>query len=316
MYTRDGLKPEVEALLAALLAQRAAGRVLDYHAQRALDPIIDVAFNMAAPAVAVEREVCIPGPGGEMKALVLAPESGGQALPVVLHLHGGGYVIMTPRTYATMWKRVAYETPAVVVSLDYRMAPEHPYPAAVDDAAGAVRWLRTHAREIGGDPGRMAITGESAGGGLAAATALRLAAGGDLPPNGVAIHCAWLDLTMSSESMKALGPDDPVLDSEMLAYWRDLYAPDAATRREACASPAFGDVSSFPPAFVAVGGIDPLCAEGEQFAGRLAAAGRDVELRRYEGMPHIFATWPQLAALPEVVDVTRRTVAFLRGVFA
>lgn len=317
MYTREGLKPEVAALLDALRAQKAAGRVLDYKIQRGFDVLTDGAFNIGAPPVAVEREISIPGPGGEMKALVFGPESPeGGPLPVALHLHGGGYTIMTTKTFAAMWKRVANAAPALVVSLDYRMAPEDTYPAAVDDAAAAVRWLRGHAGEIGGDPSRIAIAGESAGGGLAAGTALRLAADGDMAPKGIAMHCPWLDLTMSSESMKDLGADDPVLDSELLGYWRDLYAPDAGTWREPCASPVFGDVSSFPPAFVAVGGIDPLCGEGERFGAMLEVAGRDVELRRYEGMPHIFETWPQFAALPEVVDVTERTVAFLRRVFS
>jgi acetyl esterase len=313
MYTRDGLKPEVAALLDLLRSQRPPDRVLDYREQRALGEAMDAFFNVAPPSVAVEREIAIPGPVGDMAALVFAPQS--QALlPLVLHLHGGGYVFQSTRTYATMWKTVANAVPAVVVSLDYRMAPEHPYPAAVEDAAAAVRWLRTHAGEVGGDPSRIALTGESAGGGLAPATALRLAADGDEQVRGVAIHTPWLDLTMSSESIKDLGPDDPMLDSEMLAYWRDMYVPDEAARREPQASPVFGDLSAFPPAFVAAGAIDPLCAEGEQFARALADAGRDVEFKRYEGMPHIFPTWPQLASLPEVADVTERTVAFLRRV--
>lgn len=191
----------------------------------------------------------------------------------MLHLHGGGYVIQSVRTYATMWKMVANAVPAVVVSLDYRMAPEHPYPAAVDDAAAAVRWMRAHAGEIGGDGARIALAGESAGGGLAPATALRLAADGDEQVRGAAIHTPWLDLTMSSESINDLGPDDPMLDAEMLAYWRDLYVPEKASRREPEASPLFADLSSFPPAFVAVGAIDPLCAEGEQFAAALRGRG-------------------------------------------
>lgn len=313
MYTRDGLKPEVTALLELLRAQRPPDRVLDYREQRAMGPAMDAFFNMAAPAVAVEREIAIPGPGGERMALVFAPASD-TPLPIVLHLHGGGYVIQSVRTYATMWKMVANAVPAVVVSLDYRMAPEHPYPAAVDDAAAAVRWMRAHAGEIGGDGARIALAGESAGGGLAPATALRLAADGDEQVRGAAIHTPWLDLTMSSESINDLGPDDPMLDAEMLAYWRDLYVPEEASRREPEASPLFADLSSFPPAFVAVGAIDPLCAEGEQFAAALRGAGRDVDFQRYEGMPHIFASWPQLAPLPEVRDVQERTVAFLQRV--
>jgi acetyl esterase len=211
---------------------------------------------------------------------------------------------MSPETLGRVAKTIARDAEAVVVNLDYRMAPEDPYPAPVDDAVAAYRWLREHAGEIGGDPSRVAIAGDSAGGGLAAATALRLVDEGDEPPAGVALFCAWLDLHLDTWSFLEYGPDDALIDTATMTLWRDSYAPDAATRDLPYASPLLGDVSSYPPAFVAVAELDPLRDEGRAFAENLRGAGRDVTFVEHAQMPHDFILFPQLeTTAPAVAEM-------------
>ncbi len=312
-YTRDPLHPLVEGLFQAIFGTRPAERVMEADVLRASDPLTAAMFNIGAPTLPVEREITIPGPAGDLRALVFAPqEAGGAPLPVVVYFHGGGFVIMTPESSAKIAKRIAQNAGAVVISIDYRRAPEASYPAPLDDCIAAFRWVRAHAASLGGDPSRVAVGGESAGGNLAAATVLRVLADGDAPPAAAVLMCAWLDLQMDSPSFRAFGPTDALIDDVVMTYWRDCYTDDPAVWANPLASPLRGDLSAFPPACVLAGGIDPLCDEDVQFAEKLRAAGRDVELHEYAGMPHIWSFFPQLDG---VTDVDARIGAFLRRVF-
>jgi acetyl esterase len=312
-YTRGDtpLQPEVAELLQTMAATKAA-RVLDVGAQRMFDDLSAEAFNAGDPPVAYESEITIPGPDSPLRALVFATAPpDGNSRPVVLHFHGGGFVIFRPEVTARVSRTIARVADAVVVSLDYRRAPEHPYPAALDDCVAAYRWLGANAASVGGDPARIAVAGDSAGGNLAGALPLRLAAEGEAPPVAVLLISAWLDLTMSSPSSRRFGPDDPLIDDDVLSFWRDCYLPDASRWPEPLLSPVNGDLSSYPPACVVVGTIDPFCDEGVQFAERVQAAGRDAELHRYDGMPHWFPVFPQTA---DLTDYAARVGAFLRRV--
>lgn len=312
-YTRGDtpLLPQVAELLQTMAAAKAA-RVLDVAAQRVYDDLSAAAFNVDVAPLAVEREIAIPGPARELRALVFAdaPREG-EARRVVLHLHGGGFVLFKPEVTARVSRAIATAAAAVVVSLDYRRAPEDPYPAALDDCVAAYRWLREHAATLGGDAKRIAIAGDSAGGNLAAATPLRLIADGDAPPDAVVLISSWLDLTMSSPSSRRYGPDDPLIDDEVLSFWRGCYMPDASRWAEPLLSPINGDLSSYPPVCVVAGAIDPFRDEGADFADKARAAGRDAELHVYDGMPHWFPVFPQTAGL---TDYAERVGAFLRRV--
>jgi acetyl esterase len=234
-----------------------------------------------------------------MKALLHAPA--GTGLPIILYAHGGGYCVMSPQTHAKITKQFANGANAAVVSIDYRLAPEHPHPAGIDDCVAAYRWLRAHAADVGGDGARIALAGDSAGGGIVAAAAQRLVAEGESPA-GVLINCGWLDLNDDSPSFRAYGPDDPLIDTAVMDYWRACYQPDKARWSDPDVSPLFGDVSAFPPACVVAGGIDPLCDDGLRFAAKLKDSGRDDELLHYEGMPHVFSWFPGVSAGPPAVD--------------
>jgi acetyl esterase len=306
------LHPQVAMLLQTVAATRVPGPP-DYNQQRGFDDASVAAFNAGLPTLAVEDTIAIPGPAGDMRAVVYSARPPDAAAPqrVVLHMHGGGFVIARPETVAALTKGIATEGEAVVVALAYRRAPEHPYPAALEDTLAAYHWLRTNAAEIGGDPARIALSGDSAGATLAAAAAVRLLDAGEAPPQALVLVSAWLDLTLSTPSSRRFGPDDPLIYDDLLQYWRGLYLPDGGSLRDPLVSPLFADVSRFPPACVVVGAIDPFLDEDVQFAGKMSAAGRDAELHVYDGMPHWFTMFPATASL---TDHAQRIGAFLRRV--
>jgi len=306
------LHPQVAMLLQTVAAARVPGP-LDYNQQRSFDDATIAAFNAGLPALAVEDTITIPAPGGGLRAVVYSTHARGEGAPrrVVLHMHGGGFVIARPETVAALTKSIAAEGDAVVVAIDYRRSPEHPYPAALDDTLAAYRWLRSAAASIGGDPARIVVSGDSAGGTLAAAAVVRLIAAGEAPPEALVLVSAWLDLTMSTPSSRRFGPDDPLIYDDVLEYWRGLYLPDGGSLRDPAISPLFADLARFPPACVVVGTIDPFLDENTQFAGKMRAAGRDAELHVYDGMPHWFTMFPMTAAL---AGHAQRIGAFLRRV--
>lgn len=307
------LHPQVAALLEMMDGTRAS-RVLDVASQRAFDDLAGTMFNADVAPIAVEREIRVGGADGELRALLFSTTPASDGLkPIVLHMHGGGFVLFKPETTVRIAKAMATHGDAIVVSLDYRRAPEHPYPAPLDDCVAAFRWLRANAASIGGDASRIAVAGDSAGASLAGGTALRLIADGEAPPDAFVSICGWLDLTMSSPSSRRFGPDDPVIDDDVLSFWRGCYTPDAEQWRDPMLSPVFGDLSSFPPSCVVVGGIEPFRDEGAEFAEKLRAAGGDAELHLYDGMPHWFPTFPQITAL---TDWDVRIGAFLKRVLA
>ncbi len=277
-----------------MLAMRPPQQVLEPAAMRAMEPQAVAFLNVNAPTVAIEKEIRIPGPASEIRALVFSAETVRKAIPVVLFLHGGGFVQLSPETHAKFAKQLALGAGAVVLSLEYRLAPENPYPAGLEDCLTAFRWVRENAAALGGDPHRIAIAGDSAGGNLAAATILRLAAAGEPPPNAALFICAWLDLAMNTPSFQTFGPDDLIIDDTRMRFFRDCYAPRPAQWDDPFVSPLRGDLSGFPPTCIVVGAIDPLCDDGIAFAEKLRRAGRDVVLQRHEAMPHDFVILPML----------------------
>jgi len=301
---RGELHPQVKTLYDTLLAGRAAERVFEAEAMRALDAVTATVLNIGAPESPAPVEIQIPGAAEPIRALVFTPENvTGGPLPMLLFMHGGGFVVWSPETHAKLTKRLAIGAGAIVVSIDYRRAPEHPYPAALDDTIAAFRWLRANAASLGGDASRIAVAGDSAGGNLAAAVSLRLLAEGDRPPSAVVLICAWTDMSNATPSFDAFGLDDPVIDYLVMEFFRESYAPDLAPWDDSSLSPLRGDLGAFPPACIVVGGIDPLRDDGLLFAEKLRAAGRDVEQHLYEGMPHEFVLWvPALDAAQPAID--------------
>ena len=307
---REPMQPQVKALLDLFLEMRPQPRIFDPAIMRERSAAMIPWLTASAPEVMSGHEITIPGPAGDIRALVFVPKNIREQPPLVVYLHGGGFVNLSPETHTKLTKQIAAGTGAIVVSVDYRLAPEHPYPAGLEDCLAAFRWVRDNAAELGGDPTRIAIAGDSAGGNLAAATTLRLLAAGEEPPSAAVLLVPWLDLAMDTGSFRTLGPDDVIIDDTAMLFYRESYAPSPAQWDDPFVSPLRGDLSNFPPACVVAGAIDPLCDDSVLFAEKLQSAGRDAVLLNYAGMPHGFMFFPGIDEGERSVD---EVCAFLRS---
>jgi acetyl esterase len=248
----------------------------------------------------VRDETLRPEHPSEVRVRIYDPGGDG-ARPVLVWAHGGSWVRCNLETHDPMLRVVAKRSGCIVVSVDYRLAPEHVFPAALDDVYGAVRWVSDHASEIGGDPDRIAVGGDSSGGNLAAAVAILARMHGDFELSRQVLLLPVLDATFKSESWRELG-QGYLLTREQLEWAIGQYAPGVG-RRDSLLSPLhaerFDDLS---PALIVTGECDPLRDEGEAFASRLSAAGVEVEHRRVPGLIH------HAMLVPKVIDLGARVV--------
>jgi acetyl esterase len=209
-------------------------------------------------------------------------------LPVVMYFHGGGWELGNIGTHDTLCRRLAQGSGSAVVSVDYRLAPEHPFPAALEDCCAATRHIWENAVDLGFDPTRIAVCGDSAGGNLAACTALKLR-----DENGPKLHSQWLiypviEANFESGSYQAFAADHGLTRAEMQWFW-DQYVPKVDDRSNPYVAPIFaGTLAGLPPAHVLTAEYDVLRDEGEAYAEKLKAAGVPMTLLRYGGMLHGF----------------------------
>jgi acetyl esterase len=261
-----------------------------------------------AAEVASVQNRTVPGPEGGIPVRVYRPHGEG-ALPVIVYYHGGGWVIGDLEVVDKPCRILANAAGAVVVSVDYRLAPEHRYPAAFDDCYAATRWVAENAGELGADPARLAVAGDSAGGNLAAAVALAAR-----DRSGPAISAQLLiypvtDFAFGTESYRDNAEGYVLTKGSMQWFWAHyLGAQDLA--EDPYAAPArAADLSGLPPAYVATAEYDPLRDEGEAYAEALRAAGVQVSARRFDGLLHGFFWMP--AALPVGQSIVDDMVALL-----
>jgi acetyl esterase/lipase len=225
---------------------------------------------------------------------------------VILYFHGGVYVIGSAATSVPLVAELARRTSARVITLDYRLAPEHPYPAAVDDAQAAYRGLL----EQGIDPAHIALAGESAGGGLAVATLLALRDAGTALPSCAFVMSPYVDLTLSGDSIADRQPVDHTLTPEGLR----LRIPDyvgGADPADPLISPVFGDLTGLPPLLIQVGSNEILLSDALRLAERAATADVTVTLDVTDGVGHVFQGFA--AMLDEADAALVRASAFLRA---
>lgn len=232
------------------------------------------------------------GRHGDILVRVYRPEWLEGDLPVVVNLHGGGFVLGNLDGYDWICSSVAAGVGAVVVSVDYRLAPEDPYPAAREDCYDAVAWVAAHAAELGADPGRLAVMGDSAGGNLTAVTTLMARdAGGPAIAAQVLVY-PGVDATMSSRSIVTRA-DAPVLSAADIRVFLDHYLVGGGDPRDPLVSPLLADdLAGLPPALVLTAEHDPLHDEGRRYAERLAEAGVSTRHTDYAGMVHGFLSIP------------------------
>jgi acetyl esterase len=234
------------------------------------------------------RELELTGPTKSIAARLYVPDATETEAAVVVYYHGGGFVVGDLETHDNACRFLARSSGSRVVAVDYRRAPESPFPAALDDALAAFRSVVDQAPELGADPGRIGVAGDSAGGNLAVGVArLSLAEQGPRPAFQLLFY-PWLDLAHKRPSYGLFGQGFYLTESD-LDWYSSRYAPSTQDARDPACSPLQAeDLRGLPPAYVATAGFDPLRDDGEEFAQRLRQAGVRVALRRHTGLIHGF----------------------------
>ncbi|WP_395672412.1 alpha/beta hydrolase [Inquilinus sp.] len=256
------------------------------HAMAAVLPLL----NEHAPAVARVEDRTLPGAAGPIAARLYHPGTGGTnggLSPAIVYIHGGGWVLCDLDSHDGICRELALRSGLKVVSLDYRLAPEHPFPAPLEDCVAAVRWLAAHGRDWGIDPDRLVIAGDSAGANLSLATLLALRDAGERPLRGAALVYGVFAPDHETPSHLAYGGDSRYFLStaEMEWFWTH-YVPAGTDRRTPLAAPLYADPAGLPPLYLTAAEFDCLRSDTEQLAYRLALAGQPHEYRLWRGMIH------------------------------
>lgn len=295
------LDPEIKALL-----DQMAGMAVDFSEvtpdgfRQAMKMI--VALDGTPDAVASVEDASAEGPSGAIPLRVYRPAdnvAGPSGVPILVWYHGGGWVIGDLDTADATCRKLANRAGAIVVSVDYRLAPEHPAPEPFDDCWVAVCWVAEVGRDLGGDPSRLAVGGDSAGGNLSALVAVRARDNSGPSIRHQLLVYPATDLTMSHPSQVENG-EGYFLTRDAMDWFRDHYLGAHVDPKDPSVSPLFvDDLSGLAGAHVITAEFDPLRDEGEAYAARLRDSGVPVDLRRYDGMIHGFF---QMSGVTPVAD--------------
>ena len=263
-----------------------------------------------APAVPRVEDIRIPGPAGPIPARVYASQAGPAVRPAVAYFHGGGWVQGDLETHHGLCARLSRHADAVVVAIDYRLAPEHKFPAAVEDCFAAYRWLRSHGGDIGADMTRVAVAGDSAGGNLSAVVSQLAASAGVPVPTCQALIYPAVDFSLETESHRELA-DGHIIPRDRIAWYSEQYLSGEADKADLRASPLrVPKVAGQPPTLIVTAGFDPLRDEGHAYAEKLRKAGVDVVYREYPGQIHAFVSLTK--AIPQGLTCTLEIAEYLR----
>jgi acetyl esterase/lipase len=279
---------------------QAAGKAKNPQELRA---VMASAFSAFPSATEV---TCEPVSAGGVKAEWIIAKN---ASPdrVIMYLHGGGYVMGSIDTHRELVARLSRATQARVLALEYRLAPENPFPAAVDDSLAAYRWLLAQ----GCKPNKIVIAGDSAGGGLTVSTLIALRdLSAPMPAAGVCIS-PWVDFEAEGESMSSRASKDPLVSRDMILNIARMYVGEAGSLREPLAAPINAHLNDLPPLFIQVGDAETLLDDSTRLADRAKAAGVDATLQIWDEMPHVW----HLAAptLPEGQEAIDQIGEFVRA---
>src|SRR5262245_48469526 len=248
-----------------------------YAGQTPPDPNAVPKWDGIFPNVGVS-EIMVPSADGPVRCQVYRPSAHGEGLPLVVYVHGRGFMVGRSEDTDYMTRRICADNGVVAVSVNYRLAPEWPVPAVLDDCLAVYRWLCTHGRELGGDPARIGVAGDSAGGNFAAALPLRARDKGLAVPDVAIMFAPVLDLLFEQyESFNRLAPTGIAYDAAFMGFLRGAYCRYAEWEHPHV-SPLRGDLAGFPPAMIMVGTHDPLVDSCVTFAHQAHAAGTEVEL--------------------------------------
>lgn len=256
----------------------------------------------------IEDGAC-PGPAGPIPLRIYRPQPA-RDLPCLVYFHGGGNTIGSIETHDPVCRQLAREAGVTVVSVEYRLAPEHPFPAGLDDATAALAWVASHPAEVGADTARLAVGGDSAGGNLTAACTQWAKHNGGPPLRAQLLVYPSVDMAYEHPSIDENGKG-LILTKETIFWFRHQYAgPDPDVTDPRLSPLRAADLSGLPPALVITAGLDPLRDEGRAYAARLAAAGVEVTDSLYEDQVHTF--YGMGALYPRGSDAIAESAAFLR----
>lgn len=255
----------------------------------------------------------ISGPTGEFGIRLYTPKASREPLPIVLHYHGGGWALCNLDTHDAIARFYCKHADAIVVSVDYRLAPEHKFPAAVDDSFAALCWAFDHAGEFGGDPKRLAVTGDSAGGTLSTVVCQLAKSKGGPKIAFQALLYPAVDLDPKAEYASRQQFDGPeyFLSRAEMQWFASLYFNDPEREvKDPRASPLNADLTGLPPALIVTAGCDVLLDEGKDYAEKLARAGVPVEYRCFDGTIHAFVSFS--GAIPKGTEAMSLVASRLR----
>lgn len=293
--------PSLQTHLVKFFLRRSADQGLRLPVQAFRDAFRErsIKFGKIAPGTRVERTDAGGGPADWISAAAPA------GAPTILHFHGGAYVFASAQTHRGFVSQILAQSGGRALVLDYRLAPEHPFPAALDDAFAAYRWLLAQAVP----PGQIAFAGESAGAGLALATMLRARDEGLPLPACAALVSPWVDLAIRGASCVENKGKDVLLRGEQLASWAAMYA-GSHDRKDPLVSPVYADLRGLPALWMCVERDELLYSEAMLLADRMRQAGVEVQLEVGQGLVHV---WPFFySAIPEGRQTIRRMAGFIR----
>ncbi|MBM3490287.1 MAG: alpha/beta hydrolase [Alphaproteobacteria bacterium] len=262
------------------------------------------------PALARIENLSCPGPAGPIALRLYSPTPKGTALPLVCYLHGGGWVQGNLESHHGCCGKLAAWANVMVVAIDYRLAPEHKFPAGVEDAVAAVRWLRDNAASLGADGKRLAVAGDSAGGNLAAVVCQQLAAKGEPSPQAQVLIYPAVDFAMDLPSHAEMR-EGYIIPRNRMDWYKGHYLRGEADALDVRASPLLaGSLKGQPPAMIVTAGFDPLRDEGKAYADKLAADGVAVVYREWPGQIHGFTILTRV--IPQGNECLREIAGYLK----
>lgn len=255
----------------------------------------EVSFMDGKPiALPKVTDLKVGGRNGEIPIRMYTPENSEKA-PVIVFYHGGGFVIGNLKSHDKVCRRLCKMNQAFVVAVDYRLAPEHKFPAAVEDCYDATKWVGEHIAEYGGNPEKLIVMGDSAGGNLAAVTAIQARDLGIPKVAAQVLIYPTTDARMLHPSITSNGKGY-ILTKDLMTWFMDNYTSNEADKSNPLMSPLLTeDLSNLPPALVQTAGFDPLRDEGIEYQEKLKAAGNEVQYTNYEGLVHTYFTMPEFS---------------------
>jgi acetyl esterase len=282
---------EVDPEIAAILRESAAAGLPDattlpIASARAQLTAASLAWNVELPHLPAVADLTVPGPGGTIRLRHFRPRAGAP-LPLAVYLHGGGWTFGSVDTHDRLMRLLALAADTAVIGVDYRLAPEHPHPAPLDDCLAAIRWARAHADALEIDASGTALAGDSAGANLALASLLALRDAGEPLPKAAALFYGCYAARLDTASHARFGDGSYRLSTaEMNWFWRNYLG--GAPAGTALAEPLYADLRGLPRLFLTFAEIDPLADDTRALVQRLAAAGVAHEVREYPGLVHGF----------------------------